>query len=55
MYIERAKMNEAVLKNTGRRYCSSCRSMRSPEGGAQPSKYRWVCRECNQRRQEPQK
>ena len=51
-YIDRKAINKAVLAVTGKRFCTSCRTMQPPENGKQLHKYRWACAHCLKRREE---
>jgi hypothetical protein len=51
-YIDRKAINKAVLAVTGKRFCTSCRTMQLPENGKQLHKYRWACAHCLKRREE---
>jgi hypothetical protein len=51
-YVDRQSINQAVLRVTGKKYCTSCRTMQPSEGGKWLHKYRWACAGCLRRRQE---
>lgn len=47
---DKQRWDAAQERVVGKKFCPTCQSMVSPEGGRKVQKFRWVCASCLARR-----